>query len=141
MIVPLLLVRFGGNALIEANTRIRFSVRPVLIYLTAYFLFGAGYIAYMTFMIAYVRDGGGGATSQCDLLEPDRRQRLCDTMGVAARACARSRRAGDDDYSRHQRARRGAADLRPCTAVACVSALVFGVAFFAVVGSPPRSCG
>src|SRR3984893_2268257 len=64
MIVPLLIVRFGGNALIETNTRIRFSVRPVLIYLTAYFLFGAGYIAYMTFMIAYVRDGGGGAAAQ-----------------------------------------------------------------------------
>jgi len=33
----------------------------VLIYLIGYFLFGAGYIAYMTFMIAYVRDSGGGA--------------------------------------------------------------------------------
>jgi predicted MFS family arabinose efflux permease len=35
-----------------------------LIYLAGYFLFGAGYIAYMTFMIAYVRDGGGGAAAQ-----------------------------------------------------------------------------
>ena len=38
-----------------------FAIRPVLIYLAGYFLFGAGYIAYMTFMIAYVRDAGGGA--------------------------------------------------------------------------------
>jgi len=36
----------------------------VLIYLAGYFLFGAGYIAYMTFMIAYVRDAGGGAAAQ-----------------------------------------------------------------------------
>src|SRR5262249_53228256 len=64
MIVPLLLAPLGGNAVLDPNTRIRFSLRPVLIYLTAYFLFGAGYIAYMTFMIAYVRDGGGGAAAQ-----------------------------------------------------------------------------
>ena len=30
----------------------------MLIYLIGYFLFGAGYIAYMTFMVAYVRDAG-----------------------------------------------------------------------------------
>ncbi|HEY2246957.1 MAG TPA: YbfB/YjiJ family MFS transporter, partial [Bradyrhizobium sp.] len=64
MIVPLLLAPLGGSALIDQGPRIRFSVRPVLIYLTAYFLFGAGYIAYMTFMIAYVRDAGGGAVAQ-----------------------------------------------------------------------------
>lgn len=29
-----------------------------------YFLFGAGYIGYMTFMIAFVRDGGGGPAAQ-----------------------------------------------------------------------------
>src|SRR5262249_56583405 len=64
MIVPLLAARFGGTAVLDPNTRIRFSLRPVLIHPTAYFLFGAGYIAYMTFMIAYVRDGGGGAAAQ-----------------------------------------------------------------------------
>ena len=42
----------------------KFAIRPVLIYLAGYFLFGAGYIAYMTFMIAYVRDAGGGAAAQ-----------------------------------------------------------------------------
>ncbi len=36
----------------------------ILIYLTGYFLFGAGYIAYMTFLIAYVRDHGGNAAAQ-----------------------------------------------------------------------------
>ena len=58
MILPLLLTRFGANAEIADPTPIRFAIRPVLIYLAGYFLFGAGYIAYMTFMIAYVRDGG-----------------------------------------------------------------------------------
>jgi predicted MFS family arabinose efflux permease len=37
---------------------------PVAIYLFGYFCFGAGYIAYMTFMIAYVRDAGGSALAQ-----------------------------------------------------------------------------
>jgi predicted MFS family arabinose efflux permease len=40
------------------------EMRPIWIYLVAYFMFGAGYIAYMTFMIAYVRDGGGTAAAQ-----------------------------------------------------------------------------
>jgi predicted MFS family arabinose efflux permease len=40
------------------------AFRPMAVFLVAYFLFGAGYIAYMTFMIAYVRDGGGGAAAQ-----------------------------------------------------------------------------
>jgi predicted MFS family arabinose efflux permease len=39
-------------------------LRPIAIYLVSYFLFGAGYIAYMTFMIAYVRDFGGDARAQ-----------------------------------------------------------------------------
>ena len=39
-------------------------LKPMMIFLIAYFLFGAGYIAYMTFMIAYVRDAGGSAAAQ-----------------------------------------------------------------------------
>jgi len=37
---------------------------PIALYLVGYFCFGAGYIAYMTFMIAYVRNAGGGALAQ-----------------------------------------------------------------------------
>lgn len=40
------------------------AIRPMAILLAGYFMFGAGYIAYMTFMIAYVRDGGGSAAAQ-----------------------------------------------------------------------------
>jgi predicted MFS family arabinose efflux permease len=39
-------------------------VAPMLVYLIGYFLYGAGSIAYMTFMIAFVRDAGGGALLQ-----------------------------------------------------------------------------
>ena len=42
----------------------KFAIGPVFTYLAGYFLFGAGYIAYMTFMIAFVRDAGGGAAAQ-----------------------------------------------------------------------------
>lgn len=38
-----------------------FSLRPLWPILIAYFLFGVSYIAYMTFLIAYVRGLGGGA--------------------------------------------------------------------------------
>ena len=64
LIIPLLMARLdAGNG--PATTKpARFSIRPILIYLAGYFLFGAGYIAYMTFMIAYVRDAGGGAVAQ-----------------------------------------------------------------------------
>src|SRR5437870_6518366 len=64
MIVPLLLAPLGGGIAINSAAPVKFSIGPVLIYLIGYFLFGAGYIAYMTFMIAYVRDGGGGASAQ-----------------------------------------------------------------------------
>ena len=37
---------------------------PIIFYLIGYTLFGAGYIAYMTFMIAYVRNAGAGAVAQ-----------------------------------------------------------------------------
>src|SRR6202051_5090168 len=62
--IPLLRAPIGGGKAIADTAPAPFAVRPVLIYLAGYFLFGAGYIAYMTFMIAYVRDAGGGAPAQ-----------------------------------------------------------------------------
>jgi predicted MFS family arabinose efflux permease len=62
--IPLLTTPIeAGNGFDDAKPA-RFVVRPILIYLAGYFLFGAGYIAYMTFMIAYVREAGGGAAAQ-----------------------------------------------------------------------------
>ena len=62
--VPLLTAPLGVGYGPTAAKSARFAIRPILIYLAGYFLFGAGYIAYMTFMIAYVRDAGGGAVAQ-----------------------------------------------------------------------------
>jgi MFS family permease len=39
-------------------------ILPMLVYLIGYFFYGVGSIAYMTFMIAFVRDSGGGAPVQ-----------------------------------------------------------------------------
>src|SRR5258707_2163283 len=64
MTVPLLLARFESKAGLTEAAQTQFSIPKVAIYLFGYFLFGAGYIAYMTFMIAYVRDAGGGAPAQ-----------------------------------------------------------------------------
>jgi predicted MFS family arabinose efflux permease len=64
MIVPLLLAPIDTRAGIAEAAPTKFAITPVLIYLAGYFLFGAGYIAYMTFMIAYVRDAGGSAAAQ-----------------------------------------------------------------------------
>jgi predicted MFS family arabinose efflux permease len=64
MITPLLLTRIDAKAEFADAAAASFPIAPVLIYLAGYFLFGAGYIAYMTFMIAYIRDAGGGAAEQ-----------------------------------------------------------------------------
>src|SRR5580692_7888342 len=62
--ILLLLVPIDSDAGLADAAPAPFAIRPILIYLVGYFLFGAGYIAYMTFMIAYVRDAGGGAEAQ-----------------------------------------------------------------------------
>jgi predicted MFS family arabinose efflux permease len=62
--IPLLLTPISQNAPIHDPTTPKFSLRPMAMYLASYFVYGMGYIAYMTFMIAYVRDLGGGAAAQ-----------------------------------------------------------------------------
>ena len=119
MTMPLLLAPLGsGAAIAERGARRNSRSAPVLIYLAGYFLFGAGYIAYMTFMIAYVRDAGGGAAAQSAFWSLIGAQRLRDALGVAPRAGARPRRPRHHDHSRRQRDRRGAADLRAFAAAA-----------------------
>ena len=135
MIVPLLLAPLGGNAEIDSAVRVKFSVAPVLFYLTAYFLFGAGYIAYMTFMIAYVRDGGGWASAQAI---------FWGLIGVSAfvtpwvwrRVLALDRGGLTTTIILGANAIGAALPIfGHSPLLLAVSALMFGVAFFAVVGS------
>jgi predicted MFS family arabinose efflux permease len=132
---PLLMAAIPGSTGTPHAAPVPFRVRPALIYLISYFLFGAGYIAYMTFMIAYVRDSGGGALAQSAfwcLIGSSAFASPWVWRGVLARG-----RSGS-----------ATAIILGVNAVGAVmplfghsawllasSALVFGVAFFAVVAS------
>jgi predicted MFS family arabinose efflux permease len=135
MIAPLWFTRLCGDAVIDQDVRVKFSVRPVLTYLAAYFLFGAGYIAYMTFMIAYVRDGGGGAAAQATFwgligvsafVTPWvwRRVLALDRGGLATTIILGTNAIGA-----------ALPIFGHSPLLLAISALVFGIAFFAVVGS------
>jgi predicted MFS family arabinose efflux permease len=135
LILPLLSVPLGAGTATGHTTTIDFAARPVLIYLIAYFLFGAGYIAYMTFMIAYVRDGGGGASAQ---------SLFWSLIGVSAfvtpwvwrRVLALDRGGLTTAIILGVNAIGAAMPIfGHSPALLASSALVFGVAFFAVVGS------
>ena len=135
MIIPLLLVEIGPGAAIDNAAPAKFAIRPVLIYLIGYFLFGAGYIAYMTFMIAYVRDGGGGAAAQST---------FWSLIGVSAfvtpwvwrRVLALDRGGLSTTIILGVNALGAALPIfGHSPLLLAISALVFGVAFFAVVGS------
>lgn len=135
MIIPLLLAPLGSHTLVDQATRTHFAITPVLIYLASYFLFGAGYIAYMTFMIAYVRDSGGGATAQSvfwSLIGISafatpwvwRRVLALDRGGLATTIILGVNAVGA-----------AMPIFGHSPLLFAISALVFGVAFFAVVGS------
>ena len=135
MIVPLMIASPDGSAMIDTGTRVSFSIVPVLVYLAAYFLFGAGYIAYMTFMIAYVRDGGGGAAAQSlfwSLIGMSafvtpwvwRRVLALDRGGLATTIILGTNAIGA-----------ALPIFGHSPLLLAISALVFGVAFFAVVAS------
>ena len=106
-----------------------------MIYLIGYFLFGAGYIAYMTFMIAYVRDAGGGAAAQ---------SAFWSLIGISAfvtpwvwrRVLALDRGGLTTAIILGVNAVGAALPIFGHSVwLLALSALVFGVAFFAVVGS------
>jgi predicted MFS family arabinose efflux permease len=135
MIVPLLIAPIGTGPVIDSAAPVKFSVPPVLIYLISYFLFGAGYIAYMTFMIAYVRDGGGGAAAQ---------SLFWSLIGLSAfvtpwvwrRVLALDRGGLTTTIILGVNAIGAALPIfGHSPLLLAISALVFGVAFFAVVGS------
>ena len=131
----MLLAPLGSGAAIDSAAPAKFSIRPVLVYLIGYFLFGAGYIAYMTFMIAYVRDAGGGAVAQSAFwsliglsafVTPWvwRRVLALDRGGLATTIILGTNAIGA-----------ALPIFGHSVWLLAISALVFGVAFFAVVGS------
>jgi predicted MFS family arabinose efflux permease len=135
MTIPLLLAPIDARAEFADSAPAKFAVRPVLIYLAGYFLFGAGYIAYMTFMIAYVRDAGGGAAAQ---------SAFWSLIGLSAfvtpwvwrRVLALDRGGVSTAIILGVNAIGAALPLfGHSTAWLAASALVFGVSFFAIVGS------
>ncbi|MBU6457947.1 MAG: YbfB/YjiJ family MFS transporter [Bradyrhizobium sp.] len=135
MTLPLLLTSFGADGDIADATPVKFAVRPVLIYLAGYFLFGAGYIAYMTFMIAYVRDAGGGAAAQSAFWCLIGASAFV-TPWVWRRVLAHDNGGSSTAIIIAANAVGAALPLSGHSAVLIVaSALVFGVAFFAVVAS------
>jgi len=133
--LPLLLAPIDTRAGLGEAAPARFAVRPVLIYLAGYFLFGAGYIAYMTFMIAYVREAGGGAAAQSAFWCLIGASAFA-TPWVWRRVLARDSGGISTAIILAVNAIGAALPLfGHSAALLTVSALVFGVAFFAVVGS------
>ncbi|WP_022722408.1 YbfB/YjiJ family MFS transporter [Rhodopseudomonas sp. B29] len=135
MTLPVLLAPIGLHAGIVSGAPAPFRVGPVMIYLVGYFMFGAGYIAYMTFMIAYVRDLGGGAAAQsafwcligCSAFVTPwvwRRVMVLDRGGLSTTIILGVNAIG---------AALPLLGLSP--AMLALSALVFGVSFFAVVAT------
>ena len=135
MTIPVLLAPLHDGVTATATTAAKFAILPVSIYLAGYFLFGAGYIAYMTFMIAYVRDAGGGAAAQSAFwsliglsafVTPWvwRRVLALDRGGLATTIILGVNAVGA-----------ALPIFGQSVWLLALSALVFGVAFFAVVGS------
>jgi predicted MFS family arabinose efflux permease len=135
MTIPLLLAPIDAAAGIADAAPARFEIRPILIYLAGYFLFGAGYIAYMTFMIAYVRDAGGGAAAQSAFWCLIGASAFV-TPWVWRRLLALHGGGGATAIILGVNALGAALPLFGHSAILlAVSAVVFGVAFFAVVAS------
>jgi predicted MFS family arabinose efflux permease len=135
MIVPLWLASFPSDAKTKQEASSKFAVAPVAIYLAGYFLFGAGYIAYMTFMIAYVRDAGGSALAQSAFWSLIGLSAFVTpwvwrgVLGLNRGGLATTIILGVNAIGA------GLPIFGHSPLLLAVSALVFGVAFFAVVGS------
>jgi predicted MFS family arabinose efflux permease len=116
-------------------SRSRVNLRPIAIYLIGYAFFGAGYIAYMTFMIAYVRNAGGGELAQSAFW-------TCIGIGAFSQPWVWGgvmAKAGSGRVTALLIAITAVGALIPLIGasplVLAASALVFGNAFFAVVSS------
>jgi predicted MFS family arabinose efflux permease len=134
-IAPLLPMRVDVQAVLPQSGDAAFRAGPAALYLAGYFMFGVGYIAYMTFMIAYVRDAGGGAAAQ---------SAFWSLIGVGAFASpwvwrgilAKSQTGGATAIILGFNALgAGLPLLGHGPLMLGISAAVFGVSFFAVVAS------
>ncbi len=133
--IPLLAAPIDTAIGIADSKPADFAIGPVLIYLAGYFLFGAGYIAYMTFMIAYIRDAGGGPLAQSG---------FWSLIGVSAfvtpwvwRGVLARDNGGLSTAIILGVNTIGAALplLGHSVLLLTISALIFGISFFAIVGS------
>lgn len=113
----------------------RFRIAPIAAYLTGYGLFGAGYIAYMTFMIAYVRNAGGGEWAQSAFW-------ICLGLGAFAQPWVWGSvmaKAGTGRVTALLIAITAIGAVIPLMGnsplILAISAVIFGNAFFAVVSS------
>ena len=133
--VLLLMVNVEESSAPTGPAKAHVRATPVLFYLIGYFLFGTGYIAYMTFMIAYVRNVGGGALAQSAFW-------TCIGVGALAHPwtwsglMAKSRGGGGTALLTGISAVGAALPLFGTSPILFgISALIFGNAFFAVVSS------
>ena len=138
MALPMSMLLPFGFRLADPGKAARHRVlrlRPIAPMLVGYCLFGAGYIGYMTFMIAFVRDGGGGALEQAT---------FWSTIGFAAALSPLIW----FDVIRRARGGRAFALIGIVTTIGAllpllihgsaaryVSAVLFGCSFFSVVAS------
>ena len=133
LVLPVARVAEPPPAATTADAEVRTS--SILTYLIGYALFGAGYIAYMTFMIAYVRNAGAGAAAQSAFW-------ICIGIGAFAQPWVWG------SFMAKAQSGRLTALLIAITAIGAlipllgnaplvlaISAAVFGNAFFAVVSS------
>ncbi len=135
MTIPLLATRVESKAALSDARTAHFSIAPVAIYLIGYFLFGAGYIAYMTFMIAYVRDAGGGAAAQAAFWSLIGLSAFA-TPWVFRRVLSLDRGGAATAIILGVNATGASLPIfGHSTTLLAISAIVFGVAFFAVVAS------
>ena len=118
MTVPLLLAPLGDGAGTTDTKAAKFAIGRSLFYLAGLFSVRRGLHRLHDLhdrLCPRLRRRSRGAER---VLVPDRPLRFRDALGVAPRARARPRRACHHHHPRHQRDRRGAADLRPFAAAA-----------------------
>jgi MFS family permease len=128
-------VRLSERSPAAGTAKAAIRTGPIIFYLIGYTFFGAGYIAYMTYMIAYVRNPGAGAAAQSAFW-------TCIGVGVIVQPWvwgSAMAKAASGRLTALLLAITAVGALIPALGdaplVLAISAAVFGNAFFAVVSS------